>query len=186
VAARGIGQDGLAQRYAAALFELADSKRQLHQTAADLTTLRTMINESEDLQRLLRSPVLSREEQARAMRALLQRAGIGDLVSKFIGLVAENRRLFALPGMITSYLNKLAERRGEITAEVTSARPLSARHHRELTEALRRVVGGKVAIETRVDPSLIGGLVVRVGSRMVDSSIRSKLRRLQLAMKGTA
>lgn len=184
VAAQGTGQDGLAARYAAALFELADSRKELDAVASDLAGLRAMLRDSADLQRLIRSPVLTREAQGKAMAALLQSAGSGDLVRRFVGLVAENRRLFVLPAMIDAYLAELARRRGEITAEVTAARPLDERQRQGLAEAVQRAVGGRVSLDVRVDPGLIGGLVVKVASRMVDSSLRSKLQRLQLAMKG--
>jgi F-type H+-transporting ATPase subunit delta len=184
VAARGTGPGGLAARYAAALFELADETKQLDQTAADLSSLKQAIAASDDLRRLIRSPVLSRAEQGRALAALLERAGASDLVRRFIGLVAQNRRLFVLPAIIDSYLSQLAMRRGEVAAEVVSARPLSDAQRSAVAESLRRSVGGKVAIDARVDPALIGGLVVKVGSRLIDSSLRTKLHRLQLAMKG--
>jgi len=184
VAARGTGPGGLAARYAAALFDLADEKKQLDQVAADLASLKKAIGESGDLRRLVRSPVLSRADQARAMAALLDRAGASELVRRFVGLVAQNRRLFVLSDMIDSYLSQLAGRRGEMTAEVVSARPLSDAQRDAVAEVLRKAVGGKVAVAARVDPALIGGLVVKVGSRLIDSSLRTKLHRLQLAMKG--
>ena len=184
MAARGSGPGGLAARYATALFELADDKHQLDEVATDLTALKAMIAGSADLRRLLRSPVLTRDEQGRAMAALLGRAGLGDLVRRFVGLVADNRRLFALSPMIDAYLARLRSRRGEVTAEVTAARPLSERQRQAVVDALRRALGGKIALEAKVDSGLIGGFVVRVGSRMVDGSLRTKLRRLQLAMKG--
>ena len=184
VAAQGTGQDGLAARYAAALFDLADSRKELDAVASDLTSLRAMLRDSGDLQRLIRSPVLTRDAQPRAMTALLQAAGSRDLVRGFIGLVAQNRRLFALPAMIDAYLAELARRRGEITAEVTAARPLDDRQRQAVAEAVQRAVGGRVSLDVKVDPALMGGLVVKVASRMVDSSLRSKLQRLELAMKG--
>lgn len=184
MAARGTGPGGLAARYAAALFELADEKKQLDQVAADLASLKKAIADSDDLRRLIRSPVLSRSEQGRAMVKLLETAAASDLVRRFVGLVAQNRRLFVLPDMIQSYLSQLAERRGEVTAEVVSARPLTDAQRDAVAEALRKSVGGKVAVDARVDPALLGGLVVKVGSRLVDSSLRTKLHRLQLAMKG--
>jgi F-type H+-transporting ATPase subunit delta len=184
VAARGTSQGGLAARYAAALFDLADEQKQLDSVAGDLVALRGMMAESGDLRRLVGSPVLSRGDQGRAMAALLGAAGSGDLVRRFIGLVAQNRRLFVLPAIIAAYLAQLAQRRGEITAQVTSARPLDERQRQAVAEAVQRAVGGKVAVDAKVDAGLIGGLVVKVGSRMVDSSLRSKLQRLQLTMKG--
>jgi F-type H+-transporting ATPase subunit delta len=109
---------------------------------------------------------------------------VSDLVRRFVALVAENRRLFALVDMIDAYLGELARRRGEVTATVTSAVPLSDAQTAAVTEALKRAVGGKVAVDLKTDASLIGGLVVKVGSRMIDSSLKSKLQRLQLVMKG--
>ena len=184
MAARGTGPGGLAARYAAALFELADEKKQLDDVAADLASLKQAIAGSGDLTRLIRSPVLSRAEQSRALAAVLEKAGSSDLVRRFVGLVAQNRRLFVLPDMIDAYLSQLAERRGEVTAEVVSARPLSDAQRDAVAQALRKAVGGKVAVDSRVDPTLIGGLVVKVGSRLIDSSLRTKLQRLQHAMKG--
>ena len=184
MAAQDTGTAGLAARYAAALFELADEAKQLDSVAADLRTVKAMIEQSGDLRRLVRSPALSRAEQGRALGAVLQQAGSGDIVRRFVGLVAENRRLFALVDMIDAFLAELARRRGEVTAMVTSAVALSEAQTAAVTEALKRAVGGKVAVHLATDSSLIGGLVVKVGSRMIDSSLKSKLQRLQLAMKG--
>jgi F-type H+-transporting ATPase subunit delta len=184
VAARGTGAGGLAARYAAALFELADTHKEIDRVAGDLADLKAMIAGSDALRALVRSPILSRDEQGRAMAAVLQQAGTSDLVRKFVGLVARNRRLFALSQMIEEFLAELARRRGEMRAEVTAAKPLNEQQQASLAEAIRRSVGGKVAVDVKVDPALIGGLVVKVGSRMVDSSLRTKLQRLQLAMKG--
>ena len=184
MAARGTGAGGLAARYAAALFELADSQKAIDRVAADLAELKAMIAGSDELRALIRSPLLSREQQSRAMAALLKQAGTSDLVQKFTGLVAQNRRLFALPQMIDEFLAELARRRGEMRAEVTAAKALSERQQAALSEAIRRSVGGKVSIDVKIDPALIGGLVVKVGSRMIDSSLRTKLQRLTLAMKG--
>ena len=174
----------LAGRYAAALLDLADEQKALDQVSGDLQTLRSMISESEDLRRMLHSPVITRDEQRRAMAAIMEKAGIGALTNRFVLVVANNHRLFALPAMIEAYLAELAHRRGEITAEVTAARSLSDAQQAALLETLRGTVGGKVQLDLKVDPALIGGLVVKVGSRMIDSSLRSKLKRLQLAMKG--
>ena len=175
---------GLAGRYALALLDLADDKKELDSVAQDLRGLRDIIAESEDLRRLIRSPLFTRQQQGQAMAAVLDKAGIGELTRRFVLLVAQNRRLFALTRMIDAYLAELARRRGEVTARVTSARALTDGQHRALTAALRKEVGAKVKIDVEVDPGLIGGLVVRVGSRMIDNSLRNKLQRLQLAMKG--
>ncbi len=175
---------GIAGRYASALYDLADEQKLLDEVADDLRSLRAMLAESEDLRRLVRSPVLKRDEQARALAAVAERAGFSQLTRNFIGVVARNRRLFALSGMIEGYLRILADRRGEVAARVSAARPLSEAQRAALTDALREVVGGKVTVDVDVDPSLLGGLIVQVGSRMFDSSLRSKLQRMQLAMKG--
>ena len=180
------GDTGVATRYALALFELADENRKLDEVARDLRAVDTMINDSADLQRLLRNPVVSRADSGRAMAAILEKAEADPLTRNFIGLVAANRRLFALQPMIAAYLAELAQRRGEISAEVTSAQELTDAQAQSLEEALRAAVGGKVALSRKVNPGLIGGLVVKVGSRMIDSSLKSQLARLKLAMKGAA
>jgi F-type H+-transporting ATPase subunit delta len=175
---------GLSQRYSQALFELADEERALEAVANDLDSLSAMIASSDDLNRLIRSPVISRADQLRAMTALVEAAGMHALTGKFIGLLARNRRLFVLPGIIRAFRDLLARRRGETAAEVTSAHQLSEAHLEALAAALKKVVGTEVSIVDRVDPSILGGLVVKVGSRMVDSSLSAKLQRLRLAMKG--
>ncbi len=175
---------GLAQRYSYALFELADEGRVVDIVAKDLDNLTAMIDGSSDLNRLIRSPVISRADQSRAMTALVEAAGLHELTGKFIGLLARNRRLFMLPAIIKAYRNLLARRRGETAAEVTSAHKLSQAQVDALAATLKKIVGTHVTITDRVDPSILGGLVVRVGSRMVDSSLRTKLQRLRLAMKG--
>jgi F-type H+-transporting ATPase subunit delta len=184
VASTSAGVSGIADRYATALFDLADERKALDQVAGDLKQLRAMVNGSSELRRLLRSPVLSRAEQAKAVGALAAAAGLSELCRNFLGLVARNRRLFAVPGMIEAFLDILAKRRGEVTAQVTAAQELTAAQRAALDEQLRRTVGAKVTVDVRIDPSLLGGMVVRVGSRMVDASLRTKLQRMQLAMKG--
>ena len=184
MASEATGVSGLADRYAAALFELADERRLLDEVASDLRQLRAMLAASPDLARLVRSPILTRGEQGKGIAALVERAGFTPLVRDFLAVVARNRRLFAVPAMIEAYLRNLAERRGEVTAEVTAALPLSEGQLGLLSEQLRRSVGRRVSLEVKVDPGLIGGMVVKLGSRMIDGSVRSKLHRLQLAMKG--
>jgi F-type H+-transporting ATPase subunit delta len=181
--AEATGTSGLAERYAAALFDLADERHTLDGVADDLRELRTMLHESADLVRLLRSPVVSRSEQGKAVAAISERAGLSDLTRDFLGVVAKNRRLFAVPAMIEAYLRRLAERRGEVTAEVTVAQKLNEARHAALVEQLRRAVGVRVAVDIRVDPGLLGGMIVKIGSRMVDASLNSRLQRLRLAMK---
>jgi F-type H+-transporting ATPase subunit delta len=184
LASEATGVSGLAGRYATALFDLADQEKVLDQVASDLRVIGGMIDESADLKRLIRSPVLSRDAQGAAMKALIERADLSAITRNFVGLVARNRRLFALPGMIAGYLQLLAERRGEIRAVVTAAQEMSPAQITAINDQLKRAVGSKVAVDIRVDPAIIGGLVVKVGSRMVDGSLRSKLHRLQLAMRG--
>ncbi len=183
MAAESTGISGLAERYAAALFELADERRELDAVAGDLRELRAMLVGSGDLLRMVRSPVLSRAAQAKAMKALAEDAKLAKLTTDFLGIVAQNRRLFAVPAMIEAYLEKLAERRGEVTAEVTAAQALSPAQQDALGEQLRRVVGSRVTIDVHVDPSLLGGMVVKIGSRMIDGSLKGQLQRLQLSMK---
>ena len=179
-----IGASGLEGRYAAALFELAESDELLDRVADDLGRLKSMIDESGELGRLVRSPVISRADQVRAMSAIMERAEMEDLSRRFVGMVARNRRLFALRDMISAYLGLVAVRRGEAKAEVTSAAKLTGRQLDAIAGALRKVVGTAVALDVRVDPGLLGGLIVKLGSRMVDGSLSTKLQRLHLAMRG--
>jgi F-type H+-transporting ATPase subunit delta len=174
----------IAERYASALFQLAESQNVLDQVAGDLQTLKAMIHESADLRRLVDSPVLSRIEQGKAVAALAAAAGFTDLTRRFLGLAAQNRRLFTLPGVIASYLGRLAARRGELSASVAAAVALSPAQQDALVSSLKTAFGGNVIVDVKVDPSLLGGLVVKVGSRMVDSSLKTKLQHLKLAMKG--
>lgn len=185
MAATGSGISGLASSYATALYALADEGKALDRTADDLRGLKAALGESQDLRRLVRSPLLSRDAQGRAMAAVLERAGASDLVRRFIGLVARNRRLFALDAMIDAYLAELARRRGEVTAQVTAATAPTERQTAALVDQLKKAMGAKVQLDVKVDPALLGGMIVKVGSRMVDSSLRMKLAKLQLAMKGT-
>jgi F-type H+-transporting ATPase subunit delta len=174
----------LAGRYATALFDLARDEKALAEVADDLERIAAMMAASEDLRRLVRSPAISRHDQGRAMAALLERLEPNPLTARFIGVVARQRRLYALQHMIGRYRELLAEYRGETAAEVVSARPLSENQVGAVREVLARIVGRRVNLAAKVDAGLIGGLVVRVGSRMVDSSLRAKLQRLRLAMKG--
>lgn len=180
------GSSALAQRYASALFELADDDKALDQVAEDLKALRQALIESADLRQLVRSPLIGRDQQAVTMTRILEKAGAADITRRFVGVVAANRRLFAISGMIDAYLKELAERRGEISATVTAAHDLTEEQTKALTDEIKKAVGAKVTIDVTVDPALLGGLVVQVGSRMVDNSLRTKLNRMQLAMKGVA
>ncbi len=175
---------GLAGRYASALLDLADERKELDQVAAELGALKAAIADSEDLRRFIGSPLYGRDEQGKVMAAILDQAGAGELTRHFVMVVAHNRRLFALPRMIDAFLAELARRRGEVTAQVVAAYDLSDTQKNALLAALRQAIGSKVQIDLRVDQGLIGGLVIKVGSRMIDTSLRSKLKRLELAMKG--
>lgn len=174
----------LYNRYALALFELAESQNALDQVASELAQIGGMIDESADLLRLIRSPVISRDDQQRAMGAVLEKVEMSDLTRKFIGLVGKNGRLFALKGIIKAFKTLVATQRGETTAEVISAKPLTKAQAQALETALKGVTGSPVAVSAEVDPSLLGGLVVKLGSRMVDNSLNTKLNRLSMAMKG--
>ena len=184
VSADSIGATGLAGRYATALFDLAEADKQLDRVSGDLGQLGRMIEESSDLTRLIRSPAISRQDQGRAMAAVLEKAKMSGLTRNFVGTVAKNRRLFALPAMIAAYQGLLARHRGESTAEVVSAQPLTKKQIERIGGSMKKAIGSKVAIDAKVDPGLLGGLVIKIGSRMVDSSIRTKLTRLRLSMKG--
>lgn len=175
---------GIAGRYATALFDLAEEQNALDDVQRDLQTITSLLEESADLVKVVRSPVISRQDQARAMNAVLEAAGAGQTVKNFVGVVAQNRRLFALPGMIRAYNELLAQHRGEVSASVTSALPLSEEQRQKLSDTLKQAVGRDVNIETSVDEGLLGGMVVRVGSRMVDYSLATKLNSLRLSMKG--
>ena len=175
---------GLAGRYATAVFELAEAAKAVDAVAADFTSLRNAIHTSPDLARLVRSPAFSRETQAKALRPVLERMGVNALTLKFILLVAAKRRLFALEGIIAAYNHKVAQLKGEVEAEVTSARPLSQSETAELSRVLKQQLGRDPRLSTRVDPHLLGGLVVKLGSRMIDSSIRTKLNGIRAAMRG--
>jgi F-type H+-transporting ATPase subunit delta len=174
----------VAGRYASALYELADSAKLLDAIADDLRALRSMVEESDDFARLVSSPVLTRDEQVAAVTALAEKAGFDALTVKFVGLLAQNRRLGALCPTVAAFLSQLAARRGEITAQVTSAQAMKQEQFDAVTRALTESLGSKVALETRVDPALIGGMVVRVGSKMIDSSLATKIQKLGLSMKG--
>ncbi len=184
MAAQSTGQSDLAKRYATAFFDLALEQDQLDQLAGELNDLGGLMNDSADLARLVSSPIVSRREQGAAMAAIITRAGMSNFVGNLAGLMAQNRRLFALKDTIAAFQTLVAKHRGEVSAEVTSASELKPAHLNAVKEALKEIVGRDVALETTVDPSLIGGLIVKVGSRMIDNSLRTKLENLELAMKG--
>jgi F-type H+-transporting ATPase subunit delta len=175
---------GVAGRYASALFSLAHERRETPEVAAQLAAFLRLIDESKDLQRLVRSPVFSSEDQLKALGSLLDKAGITGIAANFIRLVASKRRLFALPDMIADYGKLNDAFRGVTRAEVTSAQPLADSSVGALKESLRSISGGKdVDLSLKVDPSIIGGLIVQLGSRMVDGSLRTKLNAIRTRMK---
>ena len=178
------GTNSIAERYASALFELADEAKALDAVAGDLKAVSAALDASGDLARLVRSPVISRGDQEKAIAAILDKLGAHALTRNVVGLMARNRRLFALSAVAAAFLRELASRRGEVTAEVVSAVTLSAEDLAAVEAAVKKAVGGKVAIAAKVDTGLIGGLIVKVGSRMVDASLKTQLSKLKLAMKG--
>lgn len=173
---------GVAKRYASALFELAVSDNKIAACEKDLARFDALLNGSDDLMRLVRSPVFGADEQASAIAAVLTKAKIGGLVGNFIKVAAGNRRLFVVPEMVRAFAALLAEHRGEVTAEVTVAEPLTAAQTKQLKATLKSVVGKDVSLETSVDASIIGGMIVKIGSQQIDTSLRTKLSSLKLAL----
>jgi F-type H+-transporting ATPase subunit delta len=173
----------IARPYASALFDLASSENQLASVETSLSDVSRLIGDSADFARFLRSPVISGDEKATALDAVLGRAQTNGLVANFLRLVARNGRLFALDAIIAGFRELAAQARGEVTAEVTSAAPLTDEQARSLSETLRARVGKTVTLNQFVDPSLIGGLQVKVGSQMIDSSLKTKLTAMKIAMK---
>jgi F-type H+-transporting ATPase subunit delta len=172
-------------RYATALFELADEAKSIDQVEADFDDFDRLLDESSDLLRLVRSPVYSAEEQIRALGAVLERAGATALSINFIKLTARNRRLFALRDMIAAFRKLVAAGRNEVSAEVTSAHELTSAQVTALKAELKAAESRDVKLTQRVEPAILGGLIVKVGSRMIDNSLRTKLQSLKVAMKGT-
>ncbi len=173
----------MAGRYATALFELARDANAIDPVKVDLERFDALVAETADLERLVRSPVFSADEQLHALSAVLDRAGIGGLAAQFLKLVTTNRRLFAVRDMVRGYRELVAEHKGETTAEVTVAETLKDDHVAALRNALKAVSGKDVDLNVTVDPAIIGGLVIKLGSRMVDSSLRTKLNSIRHAMK---
>jgi F-type H+-transporting ATPase subunit delta len=174
----------MAGRYASALFELALEAKATDSVKSDLDRFDAMVAESPDLSRLVRSPVFGVDEQLKALSAILDRAGIGGLASNFLRVITTNRRLFAVRDMIRGYRLLVARHKGEVSAEITVAETLNDQNLGALKDALKNVTGGKdIDLAVKVDPAIIGGLIVKVGSRMVDSSLRTKLNAIKFAMK---
>jgi F-type H+-transporting ATPase subunit delta len=177
---------GVSLRYATALFELAKQAEAIEDVLAALDRFAALMSQSEDLRRLVRNPVFSAEDQIKALTAVMARAEISGLAANFILLAAKNRRLYAILDMIDAFRALRAEARNETTAEVISAEPLGSAQTDALARELAQLLGRAVNLTTTVDPSILGGLIVKAQSRMVDSSLRTKLLNLKTAMKGTA
>ncbi|RYG91964.1 F0F1 ATP synthase subunit delta [Loktanella sp. IMCC34160] len=174
---------GIAQRYASAVFDLAKDSKGLKGLESDIDALSAALDGSDDLRALISSPLYSRDEQAGAMAALAKKMKLSGMTGNTLALLASKRRLFVLPQLLATLRDKLAEEKGEVTAEVISAKALTKTQSDKLAKTLAAQVGKTVIINTTVDESLIGGLVVKVGSKMIDTSIRSKLNALQNTMK---
>jgi F-type H+-transporting ATPase subunit delta len=174
---------GMAGRYAIALFELALEGRAVDAVKADLDRFAALLEDSADLRRLVRSPAFTADEQLKALSAVLDKAGISGLAANFLRVIATNRRLFAVSDMIRDFRKLVAQHKGEATAEVTLAERPNDAHLNAIKDALRAVTKKDVQIDVKVDPSIIGGLIVKLGSRMIDSSLRTKLNSLKAVMK---
>jgi F-type H+-transporting ATPase subunit delta len=173
----------IARPYAAALFDLAKSEGALEAVETGLVEIKKLSAESADFRRFLGSPVIGAEAKAEAVDAILSKATINPTVSNFVKVIARNGRLFALDATIDAFLALAAKERGEVAAEVTSATPLSGGQLKSLADTLKQKIGKTVTLTEHVDPSLIGGLVVKVGSQMIDSSLKTKLQAMKIAMK---
>jgi len=178
---------GLAGRYAGALYDLCVDAKATENVLSDLKAVKALISENKSLSQLVNSPVYSREQQSSAMLAIVEKAGAHKLTANFIGAVAQNGRLFALSQIIDAFIAEVAHRNGEISAEVISAVALDKSREALVRKTVSDIAGSeKISLEMKVDPALIGGLVVRIGSRLIDTSIKTKLSRLEAAMKGVA
>lgn len=176
----------VATRYAAALIDLAAKDKLTDKVEKDIQALGAMIAGSGDLQAVIRSPLLGRDEQGKAMAALSKKAGFQALTQNFLGVLVNNGRLNALESVIEAAAREFSRRRGEVSAQVMTAAPLSSGQTENLQKAISRAVGANVSLDVKVDPAILGGLVVTIGSRMIDDSVRRKLARLRKAMGGQA
>ena len=174
---------GIASRYAAAVFDLSSEGKALDALVADITALEGALADSAELRDVIHSPLLGREEQANAIGAVAAKMGLSDTMANTLRLMASKRRLFVVPQMLATLRDRISEARGEVTAEVTSAKALSDAQVKKLKETLGAKVGSDVNIVASVDEALIGGLVIKMGSKMIDTSIASKLAQLQSTMK---
>ena len=174
----------IAARYASALFDIADERHALDQIAGDLETLKRLLSDNAELRAALRNPLYSKDAQGKAVAEIGKAAGLSPVILSFLGVLAKNRRLFALSAIADAFLAELARRRGQMSVDVTSAQPFIHEQTERLTEKLNQTLAAKVKVNAKVDPSLLGGLVVKIGSRLIDSSIRTKLIGLERIMKG--
>ncbi len=174
---------GVAARYASALFDVAREAGAVDVVGSELDQFERLIQESPDLARLIRNPIFTAEEQERAIAAILSRAGTGGLTANFVRLVASKRRLFALPDMIRAYRRLVSDAKGIVQAQVVLAERPSDGVMNDIRAALRDVAKADVDLDVRIDPSLIGGMIVKIGSRMVDASVRTKLNSIRLSLK---
>jgi F-type H+-transporting ATPase subunit delta len=174
---------GIAQRYATAVYDLAQETNKVQDIEGDIDALRAALDESDDFRTLIQSPIYSRDEQRQAITALAAKMGLSDIMSNTLALMASKRRLFVLPALLRALRERIAEEKGQITAEVTSAKALTKTQSDKLAKTLKANTGKDITLHTTVDENLIGGLIVKVGSKMIDTSIRSKLNSLQNAMK---
>lgn len=174
---------GMAGRYATALFELALEEKSLDAIASDLSRFEEMVEGSPDLKRLVTNPIFGAEEQTKALKAVLERAKIGGLAAKFLLRVAQNRRLFAVSLIIKAFRTLNSRHKGEVRAEVVVAEPLAEKHLAALKEMLAGATKRDVMLDVKVDPKILGGIVIKLGSRMVDASLKTKLNSIKLAMK---
>ncbi len=178
---------GLAGRYAGALYALAEESGKIDAVVKDMNGVAELVSANQDMRMLVESPAITWAEQTKAVTAVLEKGGADALTVKFVGTVASNGRLHALSRIISAFLAEHARRRGEVSAEVISAIEMDDARRARVEQAVSKLAGSdKLSLSMRVDPSLIGGLVVRIGSRMIDTSIRTKLNRLETAMKGMA
>jgi F-type H+-transporting ATPase subunit delta len=175
---------GVAGRYANALFDLATEDKSVGPTGEALASFMGLVESSDDLQRLMRSPVFKVEQQSASIEALASKAKISGLALNFLKLMAANRRLSAVPDAVRGYNALVAKSKGETSADVISAEKLSPKQLTDLKAALKSAMGSDVSLNVSVDPSLLGGLIVKVGSRMMDNSLKTKLQNLKVAMKG--
>jgi F-type H+-transporting ATPase subunit delta len=183
VAKSGSSVSAVAGRYARSLFDLAADANAVGDVDRDLSSFEQLLAGSDDLSRLIRSPVFSAEEQSKAIAAVLDKIGISGLAGNFLRVVAKNRRLFAVPAIIAAFRRIAAEARGEAAADVTSAHALTPEQEDELRATLKGVAGKDVTISVKVDPTLLGGMIVKMGSRQIDTSLKTKLASLKLALK---